>query len=40
MVDLETILVALACMTYIGDLDDYELHPGGEKVLDGFIDGC
>jgi hypothetical protein len=40
MVDLATILVALACMTYIGDLDAYGLHLGDEIVLDNFIDGC
>jgi hypothetical protein len=30
-VDLETIYIALASMTYIVDLDAYELHPGDEK---------
>ena len=39
MVDLETI-VALAFMTYIGDLDAYELHPGDEKAFNNFINEC
>ena len=39
MVDLETI-IALASMTYIIDLDAYELHPGDEKVLINFINIC
>ena len=30
MVDLETI-IALATMTYIGESNVYELHPGDEK---------
>ena len=36
MLDLETI-IALASMTYIIDLDAYELHPGDEKVFNNFI---
>jgi hypothetical protein len=36
MVDLETI-VALASMTYIVDLDAYELHQGDEKIFNYFI---
>jgi hypothetical protein len=32
MVDLETI-IALASMTYIEDLDAYELHPRDEKIF-------
>ena len=39
MVDLETI-IALASMTFIVDLGDYELCPVDEKVFDGFIDEC
>ena len=39
MVDLETI-IALASMTFIVDLGDYELRPVDEKVFDGFIDEC
>ena len=36
MVDLE-IIIALASMTYIIDLDAYKLHPGDEKVFNGNI---
>ena len=36
MIDLETI-IALAFMTYIIDLNTYELHPGDEKVFKRFI---
>ena len=36
MVDLETIII-LASMTYIVDLDAYELHPCDEKVFNNFI---
>ena len=35
MIELETI-IALAFMTYIVDLDAYELHPGDE-VFKNFI---
>ena len=37
MVDLETI-IALATMTYIGESNVYELHPGDEKVFNDFAD--
>ena len=37
MVDLVTI-IALAIMTYIGELDVYELHPGDEKKINDFAD--
>jgi hypothetical protein len=33
-------IIALASMTYIIDLNAYELHPGDEKVLDDFINEC
>ena len=36
MVDLETI-IALASMTYVIDLDAYELHLGDEQVFIDFI---
>ena len=39
MVDLETI-IALAFMTYIIDLDAYELHLGDEKIFNDFINEC
>ena len=39
MKDLKTIF-ALASMTYIVDLDAYELHPRDEKVSNNFIDAC
>jgi hypothetical protein len=39
MVDLETI-IAFAFMTYIVDLDAYELHPGDEKVFNNVINEC
>ena len=39
MVDLETI-IALASMTYVVDLDAYELHRGDEKVFNDFINEC
>jgi hypothetical protein len=32
MVDLK-IIIALIVMTYIIDLDAYELHPGDEKIF-------
>jgi len=36
MIDLATI-IPLAIMTYITNLDAYELHLGDEKVFNGFI---
>ena len=39
MVDWETI-IALAFMTYIVDLDAYELPPVDEKVFNDFINEC
>ena len=39
MVVLETI-IALAFMTYIVNLDGYELHMGDEKLLNTFIHEC
>ena len=39
MVDSEA-TIALAFMTYIIDLDGYELHPGDEKVFNDFINEC
>ena len=39
MVDLKTIL-SLASMTYIVDLDAYELHMADEKVFNNFISDC
>ena len=39
MVDLEAI-TALAFMTYIANLDAYELHPEDEKILNDFINEC
>jgi hypothetical protein len=39
MVYLETI-IALASMSYIVNLDAYELHPGDEKVCNDFINEC
>jgi len=39
VVDLEPI-IALDSMTYIADLDAYELHPGDEKGCHDFIDEC
>ena len=40
MIDLEKI-ITLAFMTYIVDLDAYELHPGDEKGLPTtFINEC
>ena len=36
MVDLEPI----ASLTYIVDLDAYELHPGDEKAFNNFINEC
>ena len=38
-VDLETI-IALPSMTYIRDLDAYELHPGDEKTINNFSNKC
>ena len=38
-IDFETI-IALASMTYVVDLDAYELHPEDEKVFNDFIDEC
>ena len=37
MVDLETI-IALATMTYIGESNVYELHPGDQKISNDFAD--
>jgi hypothetical protein len=37
IVDLE-IIIALATMTYIGESNVYELHPGDEKVFNDFAD--
>ena len=39
MVDIKPIII-LASMTYIVDLNAYELHPGDEKVLNDFINEC
>ena len=39
MIDLETTIV-LASMTYIVDLDAYELHPRDGKVFNNFINEC
>lgn len=39
MVDLEAI-VTLASMTYISNLDAYELHLGNEKAFNNFINKC
>ena len=39
MLDLETI-IALASMTYIIDLDGYELHPRDENFFDNYINEC
>ena len=39
IIDLETI-IALAFMTYIIDIDGYELIPGDEKVFNKNIDEC
>ena len=39
MVDLLTI-ISLASMTYIVDLDAYELHPRNEIVFNNFINEC
>ena len=39
MVGLETI-IALASLTYIVDLDAYELHVGNEKVFNDFINNA
>jgi hypothetical protein len=37
MAYLETIIGSSSNMTYIVDMDVYELHPGDEKVLNEFI---
>ena len=37
--NLETIF-AIAFMTYIIDLDAYELHPKDEQVFNNFINEC
>ena len=39
MISLETI-IALASMTYIADLNAYELHPGDEKIFNNFNNEC
>ena len=39
MVDLET-KILIAPMTYIVDLDAYELHLGNEKVVNNHISEC
>jgi hypothetical protein len=39
MVDLE-IIIALASVPCIADLDAYELHPRDEKVFNNFINEC
>ena len=39
MIDLRP-LIALASMLYIADVDAHELHPGGEKDFNNFIDEC
>ena len=39
IVDLETI-IALAFMTYIINLNAYELHPEDEKIFNVFINEC
>jgi hypothetical protein len=33
-------MIALASMTYIINLDAYELHVGDEKVFNNFINEC
>jgi hypothetical protein len=33
-------IIALAFMTYIVNLDAYELHVGNENVFNDFIYGC
>ena len=38
-IDLE-IIIALTSITYMVDLDAYELHPGGEKVFHDLINEC
>ena len=35
IIDLET-MIELASMTYIADIDAYELHPGDEKTFNNF----
>ena len=35
MIDLERI-ITVACLTYIVDLDAYELHPADEKIFNDF----
>ena len=39
MEDLETV-IALASMTYIIELNAYELHLGDEKVFNNFMNEC
>jgi hypothetical protein len=39
MIDLETI-IAIASMTYVIDLDAFELHLGDEKLFIDFINEC
>ena len=39
MEDLETV-IALASMTYIIELNAYELHRGDEKVFNNFMNEC
>jgi hypothetical protein len=39
MVDLE-VIIALASMRYIVNLDAHELHPGDEKVFNNFLIEC
>ena len=39
MVKIETI-IALVFMTYIANLDAYEIHPNVEQLLNNYIDEC
>ena len=39
MVDLKT-MIAVASMTYIVNLNAYELHPGDEIIFNDFIYEC
>jgi hypothetical protein len=39
MIDLE-LIIALAFMTYIINLDAYELHPRDERVFNKVINEC
>ena len=39
MVDIDTI-IAIPFVTYIIDLDAYELHRGDEEIFNNFINEC